>query len=52
MRNIFKVIGYGIIGALLLDAIGFIAWVASGQTPSDNFYIGTITAHVVAWVIK
>lgn len=30
-----------------IDFCGFTLWVASGQFPADNFYIGTITAHVL-----
>jgi len=33
---------------LALDAIGFAAWVVSGQYPQDGFYLGTITAHTIA----
>lgn len=40
---------YSIVGTILtLDAIGFIAWVASGQVPPDSFYLGTLTAHMVS----
>lgn len=35
------------VGILAVDAIGFFAWVASGQYPADGFYIGTITAHIL-----
>lgn len=52
MKNTLQIIGGGIIGVLLVDAGGFMLWVVSGQHPLDNFYIGTITAHVVAWVVK
>jgi hypothetical protein len=30
---------------ILIDMIGFVAWVMSGQYPTDNFFIGTLTAH-------
>lgn len=30
-----------------VDFAGFTMWVASGQFPVDDFYIGTITAHVL-----
>lgn len=32
---------------LALDALGFMLWAMSGQLPVDQFYIGTITAHIV-----
>lgn len=37
---------------LVVDFFGFAAWVASGQHPTDNFYVGTITAHALQAVIK
>lgn len=37
---------------LVIDFIGFAAWVGSGQKPVDNFYVGTITAHALQAVIK
>ena len=52
MKNILQIIGGAALGVLLADALGFMLWVLSGQTPLDNFYIGTITAHVVAWVVQ
>lgn len=36
------------VGLLALDVLGFVFWVASGQYPTDGFYLGTITAHVLA----
>lgn len=37
---------------LAVDFFGFAAWVMSGQHPTDNFYVGTITAHALQAVIK
>ena len=38
----------GIVSSLLaLDVFGFVAWVASGQTPVDGFYIGALTARIL-----
>jgi len=37
---------------LAVDFLGFVGWVASGQHPVDNFYVGTITAHALQAVIK
>jgi hypothetical protein len=36
---------------LLVDFLFFCAWVASNQKPVDDFYFGTITAHVVKLLI-
>ena len=51
MKHILKIVGGVITAVLVLDAFGFIAWVLSGQHPLDNFYIGTITAHVLRAII-
>lgn len=32
---------------MMIDVMGFLAWVYSGQRPVDDFYIGTITTHIV-----
>jgi hypothetical protein len=47
MRDILKIIGGALAGVLLIDAFGFMAWLLSEQHPTDNFYIGTITAHIL-----
>ncbi|MCR4307816.1 MAG: hypothetical protein NUV80_04585 [Candidatus Berkelbacteria bacterium] len=45
----------GIAGALAVvvavDLFGFMAWIASGQTPADGFYIGRITAEVLRAIL-
>ena len=43
-----------IILALIIgsDLIGLIAWVLSGQTPQDGFYIGRITAEIIKFIIN
>lgn len=51
MRTLNIIAGI-IIGVLLLDAIAFTAWVASGQHPVDEFYAGTITAHILRAIIN
>lgn len=50
MRNAVEVIYVLIIGYLALDVLGFLLWALSGQYPSDGFYLGTITAHVLGLV--
>lgn len=52
MKNILKVAGGVILGILAVDALGFMLWVISGQNPTDDFYIGTITAHVLRAIIQ
>lgn len=36
---------------LVIDITGLLAWKISGQTPIDNIYLGSITAHLIE-VIK
>ena len=47
MKNTFKIIGATAAIIIMLDVMGFMAWLVSGQTPTDNIYIGTITAHII-----
>ena len=35
------------LGILMIDALCFIAWIASGQYPSDGFYFGAITTNII-----
>lgn len=32
---------------LIVDFVGFVAWAFSGQYPVDDFYIGSITMHII-----
>lgn len=52
MKNTLQIIGGVIAFILVIDFIGFIAWAMSGQMPVDNFYIGTISAHVIGAIIN
>lgn len=40
-----------IITILIIDMLGFVVWIISGQLPVDSFYIGTITAHILQAII-
>lgn len=40
-----------VFGIILIDMFGFIAWIASGQIPVDNFYVGIITKTVLSLII-
>ena len=51
MKNIIKTAGGALAILAMVDAFGFIAWVASGQTPADGFYIGALTASVLRALI-
>jgi hypothetical protein len=42
-----KYILYSALAILAADLVGFVAWVASGQTPADGFYIGAITGNII-----
>lgn len=44
---------YAVVGMIILiDFFGAVAWILSGQTPDGNFYIGTITIHLLRLVIR
>lgn len=32
---------------LAIDFVGMIAWGMSGQHPVDNFYIGSVSTHII-----
>lgn len=36
---------------LMIDILGFMGWVASGQIPIDNFHIGIITKSIISLII-
>jgi len=51
-RNALKFAGQVVALLLFVDFVGFIAWTMSVQFPVDNFYIGTITTHVLRFIIS
>jgi len=41
-----------IIGVVVfVDMCGFMLWIASGQVPVDNFYLGSITTHIAKIIL-
>lgn len=52
MRNALKIIGGAITFLLLVDFLGFSFWFLSGQLPTDNVYVGTITAHILRAILS
>lgn len=40
-----------IIAILAIDMLGFFGWAMSGQQPTDNFYIGSITTNIIRAII-
>lgn len=51
MTNALKIAGGVAIALLLLDVLGFIAWAMSGQFPADDFFIGSITTHILRAIV-
>lgn len=47
MKKAFTLIFNIVSLILVIDALGFMAWAMSGQFPVDNFYIGSITMHII-----
>ena len=37
---------------MFIDMCGFMLWIASGQVPVDNFYWGSITAHIAKFILS
>lgn len=52
MKEYIQVLSGVVACLVLLDALAYVAWIVSGQTPVDGFYIGTITAHAVGLFIR
>lgn len=45
-------IALGVIATLIaLDALAFMLWIASGQTPVGDFYAGGFTAKVLQFIL-
>jgi len=51
-KNIVKYAAAIIAFILIMDVLGFLAWVYSGQYPTDEFYLGTITTHALVWMLQ
>lgn len=50
-KDIKMIILIIIAAVLIVDAISFMAWVVSGQTPVDSFYFGAITSNIIKLLI-
>lgn len=51
MRETIKIIATTAAAVLMIDVAGLALWVLSGQYPADNFYVGTITAHILRAIL-
>ena len=51
MKNFLTTASAILVGYLAIDMLAFIAWALSGQHPVDNFYIGSITAHILRAIL-
>lgn len=40
-----------IVLVLLIDVGGYVAWVLSGQTPPDGFFVGAITWNIIHLIV-
>jgi LAS superfamily LD-carboxypeptidase LdcB len=45
--KIIKKVGWVIAVVLMIDLAGFVVWATSGQKPVDNFFIGSVTTHLL-----
>jgi hypothetical protein len=47
-----KFIGTLILALLIIDFLGALAWIWTGQQPQGTFYIGTLTLHVLRLIVR
>lgn len=52
MRSFLHTVGLVLAVLLVIDAAGFFLWALSGQVPTDDIYVGTITTHALRAVVK
>ena len=52
MKTIIKIVIGVIVGVLMADFVGFLAWVYSGQVPSGGFWLGRITFEILKSIIN
>lgn len=50
MKQIINVLLSVMMVALIVDAVAFVMWALSGQSPIDGFYIGAITKNIIHFV--
>lgn len=51
MKQATKMVFTIVIILIVIDFLGMIAWAMSGQFPTDNFYIGSISTHIIRAII-
>lgn len=51
IKKILVTITYILAIVMIIDFLGFIAWVASGQTPVDGFYVGRLTTELLKLIL-
>lgn len=52
MQDTLKIIGGVVVVVLIIDFLGFVAWIVSSQSPLDSFYVGSITAHTLKAIVS
>jgi hypothetical protein len=52
MHHIIKKALFSLFIIFSIDFLGFTFWILSNQKPIDNFYLGTLTAHIINAIIK
>ena len=51
MKNTIKIIAGAIVGYLLLDMVGAMLWIISGQTTGEGYFIGKVTQLVLRVIL-
>lgn len=51
MTKTLQITGVIVLAILAIDFLAFLLWIVSGQTPVDEFYIGSITSNILQAII-
>ena len=51
METLKKIV-YWIVVFLVIDFLCLIAWAYSGQRPEGQVYLGSVSAHIIDFIIK
>lgn len=52
MKKTFNFVITIIVAFMLIDFVSMIAWAASGQRPVDDFYLGSVSTHIIRALVR
>lgn len=50
MKDIIAIAFTLLFWVFMLDFVSWVMWALSGQNPVDNYYLGTVTQHILQWI--